>query len=215
MKPSYFALALATASFVALTQACLDDGVPSDPELLGQAASADTVIIIEPPDANLETINLDGAVFEPIPSDAGVFVPPPPPPPPPPSPYYVDPATLANMPRVGSCINGAANLPVGGSLRVGQAFRSCDGQSALVLFGDGNLVLLRVAGRLNVAWTSGTAGSNATNAVMQRDGNFVLYDAAGRARWSTLTYNKKGASLGLQNDGRLQVVFRGAVVWSN
>ena len=51
---------------------------------------------------------------------------------------------------------------------------------------------------------------------MQIDGNLVVYDATGAARWSTLTGGNNGAHIGIQDD--CNVVLRsagGAAVWSS
>jgi len=48
--------------------------------------------------------------------------------------------------------------------------------------GDGNLVLANARG---VRWQSGTAGHPNAYAVLQDDGNFVIYSTTGRALWNT------------------------------
>ena len=56
--------------------------------------------------------------------------------------------------------------------------------------------------------------SGATKAIMQGDGNFVLYTAAGAAVWSSNTPNNPGASVTLGNDGNLVMhSSSGAVIW--
>lgn len=40
---------------------------------------------------------------------------------------------------------------------------------------------------------------------MQTDGNLVVYDDAGKARWATKTGSKRGAMLFVQNDGNVVV----------
>ena len=56
-----------------------------------------------------------------------------------------------------------------------------------------------------VAWSSGTGGAGALQAIMQSDGNFVIYDATGTPRWMTGTGGNAGARLVLQSDGNLVV----------
>lgn len=79
---------------------------------------------------------------------------------------------------------------------------------------DGNLVLYKVEkGELREAlWSSGTngmtLGSNA-EATFQRDGNFVVYDGNGRARWSSGTGDKGAIQLALQRDGNLVIYAAG------
>lgn len=50
-----------------------------------------------------------------------------------------------------------------------------------------------------------TNGTGAVQAVMQDDGNFVVYDAGGQAEWSSMTGGYPGASLAIQNDGNVVV----------
>ena len=54
-------------------------------------------------------------------------------------------------------------------------------------------------------WSSGTAGMGAGQAVMQTDGNFVIYDASARPRWMSGTGAPANANarLVLQSDGNL------------
>jgi hypothetical protein len=86
-------------------------------------------------------------------------------------------------------------LRPGAGLAPGQGLRSYWGDCTLRMQANGNLVL-RCEGL--VRWISGTffPGSSVT---MQRDGNLVIRDAAGRARWSTGT---RGADIRLVLRGR-------------
>jgi hypothetical protein len=84
-----------------------------------------------------------------------------------------------------------------------QAVWSCDGRFQLVLQGDGNLVLYMGNTAL---WSSATVGSGATFAVMQDDGNFVVYTSGYAPVWSSGTAGAGcGAFLALQGDGNLVV----------
>ena len=67
---------------------------------------------------------------------------------------------------------------------------SADGRFQFVYQGDGNIVLYQGTTAL---WSSQTYGSSVGAAVMQSDGNFVLYDASGTAIWDTHTYGHPGA----------------------
>jgi hypothetical protein len=52
------------------------------------------------------------------------------------------------------------------------------------------------------------------SAVMQSDGNFVVYDAANQPRWHTHTWGNPGAYLSLQNNGAMVVnTASGARLW--
>jgi hypothetical protein len=54
-------------------------------------------------------------------------------------------------------------------------------------------------------WASGTNGSGANHAVMQSDGNLVVFDAGGAVKWSSGTSGSGGAKLTMQNDGNLVI----------
>lgn len=95
----------------------------------------------------------------------------------------------------------------------GQQLTSCDGRFALYMQGDGNLVL-REGG--TALWASNTNGHSAGEALMQGDGNFVVYDATGTADWTSGTANHSGAKLDLQNDGNLVVrSSSGTALWAS
>jgi hypothetical protein len=68
----------------------------------------------------------------------------------------------------------------------------------LVLQDDGNLVLYVWNDPL---WDSKTTGQPAAKAVMQQDGNFVIYDNQGKALWSSNTWGKNGSYLELDDSG--------------
>ena len=83
------------------------------------------------------------------------------------------------------------------TLRAGEsltALASHDGRFTLVYQGDGNLVLYATGAPL---WDSQTAGQTVGQAVMQGDGNFVVYDADGHAVWNSETAGHSGAALHL------------------
>ena len=98
----------------------------------------------------------------------------------------------------------------GRGLAPGEAVYSCDGRYALVMQGDGNLVLYHGGSAL---WSSRTPGSDGRRAVMQGDGNFVVYGASS-ARWDAGTAGHPGAWLAIQDDGNV-VVYAGATpLWA-
>ena len=103
-------------------------------------------------------------------------------------------------------------LTKGEELTPGRSISSCDGRFRLTLQTDGNLVLYQQSTAL---WSTGTAGIAARNALMQMDGNFVLYDTSNNAPWHTNTWNHPGAYLALQNDGNLVIYEGGAALWSS
>jgi hypothetical protein len=79
-----------------------------------------------------------------------------------------------------------------------QSLSSCDGRLRLTLQGNGNLVLYQGG---TVLWASDTVGRPSAVAIMQLDGNFVIYDSTGVAIWSSGTEDHPGARLSVQNDG--------------
>jgi hypothetical protein len=93
-----------------------------------------------------------------------------------------------------------------------QSIYSCDGRFRLLLQRDGNLVLYQ-DGPL---WATGTVGARSAEVIMQGDGNFVLYDIAGRALWSTGTAGHPGSRFAIQNDGNLVVYdASGVPLWAS
>jgi len=77
-------------------------------------------------------------------------------------------------------------LNVGDELGLGQSLQS--GAYTLTLQDDGNLVLSEPGG---VVWATNTHDQGVNRAVLQQDGNFVLYKGDGAGAWSTHT-NAKG-----------------------
>ena len=73
---------------------------------------------------------------------------------------------------------------------------------------DGTLALFQIfSGGATQLWTNGIGGMNRGSfAVMQDDGNFVVYPGPGiPAPWSTRTWSFPGAYLAVQNDGNVVV----------
>src|SRR5712691_7683559 len=102
-------------------------------------------------------------------------------------------------------------LSSGAQLLVNQSITSADGRFSLILQSDGNLVLYR--GNFPL-WDSKTAGKPSKNAIMQADGNFVVYDNSGTPLFNSGTMNHPGAILKIQDDGNV-VIYQGArALWS-
>lgn len=78
----------------------------------------------------------------------------------------------------------------------------CSGnlQYELVEQTDGNLVIYRASDG-HSTWASGTVGDYNAWAVMQSDGNFVIYRPDGSSPWSTRSPGHPGAYACMQNDG--------------
>ena len=95
----------------------------------------------------------------------------------------------------------------------GRTLRSANYKFRLSLQNDGNLVITTTPGG-ETTWSTNTAGSGATKAVMQTDGEFYLQTASGEIVWRTYTYDA-GTFLKLQNDGNLILWSpKGYVVWN-
>ena len=62
---------------------------------------------------------------------------------------------------------------------------------------DGNLVLYRGG---TAVWASNTSGTSAGYAVMQHDGNLVVYNAAVQPVWASNTSGYNGAFVAVQNN---------------
>jgi hypothetical protein len=94
----------------------------------------------------------------------------------------------------------------------GNSFKSQNGRYTLIYQNDGNLVLYAGSQAL---WNSGTYGRSTSKAIMQTDGNLVVYDAGNRAVWSSGTWGNGGARLELQDDGNL-VIYNtaGRALWN-
>lgn len=106
-----------------------------------------------------------------------------------------------------------SSLSSGQNLTVGQSIRSNDGRFALIMQGDGNLVLYSPRRAL---WSTATSGRPANLAILQGDGNFVLYNSQFRYYWATMTINNPGASLIVQDDGNLVLYSpQGRALWDS
>ncbi|GAA4637526.1 hypothetical protein GCM10023196_091670 [Actinoallomurus vinaceus] len=92
-------------------------------------------------------------------------------------------------------------LGSGQSLRAGEGVRSPNGAYSLFQQTDGNLVLYKGKEAL---WSTNTHGSGVYS-VMQTDGNWVVYSAAGKPLWYSNTANNAGASLAVQDDGNMVI----------
>ncbi|MFT3715192.1 MAG: LysM peptidoglycan-binding domain-containing protein [Gordonia sp. (in: high G+C Gram-positive bacteria)] len=101
-------------------------------------------------------------------------------------------------------------LNVGDSLSADQSLTSNNGKYTLTLQKDGNLVL-NDGGK--PVWASQTNGKKVERAVMQDDGNFVLYTGKNEGVWSTKT-SGQNAKLVVQDDRNVVVVIDGQNAWA-
>jgi len=76
-------------------------------------------------------------------------------------------------------------LQPGERLVKGESMLSEDSRYLGAMQHDGNFVVYSNDGLWRPLWSTNTTGRGAISAHMQRDGNFVLYDGAGRAIWWT------------------------------
>ena len=103
---------------------------------------------------------------------------------------------------------GVVRILPGGSLS------SPGGQYRLVYQSDGNLVLSDVLAG-TALWATDTGGTAPGQAIVQSDGNFVIYDAAGSALWMAGTAGNPGAYLRIQDDGNVVIYGANArPIWS-
>ncbi|MBF6386096.1 LysM peptidoglycan-binding domain-containing protein [Nocardia farcinica] len=102
-------------------------------------------------------------------------------------------------------------LRVGEELGLGQSLTG--GAYTLTLQPDGNLVLSELGG--NVVWATQTHDQGVDKAVLQHDGNFVLYKGADAA-WSTETNGKSADRLVVQADRNVVLYGTdGAALWAS
>lgn len=75
---------------------------------------------------------------------------------------------------------------------------------------DGNLVeyMTKPDGQVVAVWASGTWGHPGAYTIMQRDGNFVVYDLHGDPLWSSGTWGNPGSVLTLWVSGNI-------IIWSS
>jgi serine/threonine-protein kinase len=118
-----------------------------------------------------------------------------------------------------------STIQSGGFLQPGQSITSANGSFILMMQRDGNLVEYRIRDE-TVQWASATSGDFGAYAVVQVDGNFVVYPngrsapAPGQptpALWSSGTSGNFGAYVVLEDTGRtvLRAPRTKALLWSS
>ena len=63
-------------------------------------------------------------------------------------------------------------------------------------------------------WDSGTGGNPSARAVLQSDGNFVVYSASNAVLWASNTAGNPGATLAVQDDGNVVLYENGQALWA-
>ncbi len=110
--------------------------------------------------------------------------------------------------------NKGPMLQTNGIMFVNDYLLSQSGQYQVVLQQDGNLVIYDLWNNHKPIWSSNTHGKAVNLAVMQGDGNFVIYGFP-EAVWSTNTAGKGNCFITMQDDGNLVVYEVAAPVWAS
>jgi hypothetical protein len=113
---------------------------------------------------------------------------------------------------------GGHTLDPGQSLNPGQSVYSPDGRFRLTYQTDANFVLYRSSDNLPLwainCWPVCNNLGAPGHAIMQTDGNLVVYDANGAPVWNSGTFGHPGAYLQVQNDGNMVVYdTNGSPLW--
>jgi hypothetical protein len=119
-------------------------------------------------------------------------------------------AGKAEMILIGKAGGVMDRLTEGGTLTINQTLVSNNGDYTLVMQADGNLVLYTGwPGTPSPIWASNTEwlapAMRPTHAVMQNDGNFVLYNNTGVPAFATATDGHPGSYIVIQDDRNLVV----------
>ncbi len=91
---------------------------------------------------------------------------------------------------------------------------SSDGRFTLIYQDDGNLVIYQ-KDVISAVWHTNTWGTSPGKAIMQADGNFVVYDSSDIAKWNSETFGHSDTHVIMQSDGNLVVYDSGGkALWS-
>jgi len=102
-----------------------------------------------------------------------------------------------------ACNTGLTNTLVAGQfLNPGQCIVSSSGQYMLFMATDGNFFIYDLAANTGT-WGPGTQGHNGAYAVMQTNGNLVVYDASSAFLWNSGTTGSGADILRMEDDGRI------------
>ncbi|MFB8171442.1 hypothetical protein ACFC60_26220 [Kitasatospora purpeofusca] len=99
----------------------------------------------------------------------------------------------------------SSTLKSGEALATEENLTSSNGRFQLIFQNDGNLVLADLEAGGVVVWNSASADRGATEARMQEDGNFILFDPSGEAQWATGTDGNDGACVSVTDDGNVVI----------
>ena len=112
---------------------------------------------------------------------------------------------------------GCGSIKPGEGLKAGESFESCNGDFTLDMQTDGNLVLYRNEKQGSVArWSTATNRTDGYVAVMQKDGNFVVYGRHSNALWNSRTEGHSDVSeVAVQGDGNLVIYVGNRFIWAS
>ncbi|MBZ5532066.1 MAG: hypothetical protein LAO20_11595 [Acidobacteriia bacterium] len=102
-------------------------------------------------------------------------------------------------------------LMAGQRLNANQCISSPHGQYILLMAGDGTFFIYDYAHNVGT-WGPGTSGHPGAYAILQTDGNFVVYASNGVALWSSGTSGTNANRLNMEDDGRV-IIYRS--VWNS
>jgi hypothetical protein len=112
-----------------------------------------------------------------------------------------------------SATSATDTLAAGATLAAGQQISSPDGHYLLSMEADGDLVEHIAGGR--TLWTTATSGHPGARALMQVNGNLVVYDVGNSAVWSSNSVAASGCPrLVIQPDGNV-VIYTTKGIWSS
>jgi pseudomonalisin len=119
----------------------------------------------------------------------------------------------SNTSHVPSFSNSVLHSLSNGVLYPQQSLQTANRSRTLMMQRDGNMVLYSNG---NPVWTPFTQGNPGAKAVMQSDGNFVIYNVQGRPLWWSGTGGNPGARIFLQDDSNLVIYSNGGVpLWQS
>jgi hypothetical protein len=110
-----------------------------------------------------------------------------------------------------------SDLIVSGTvLEPGQTLKSPNGQYMADMQTNGDLVVYWMNGTAigRALWSTETAGDDGARALLQSNGNLVLYSDTGEALWSSNTSTGGCSNLVMQNDGNLVVYNKTRATWA-
>ena len=116
-----------------------------------------------------------------------------------------------SKPSSSSSSRNSGIIRQGQVLNRGESIDSPSGTYRLILQNDGNLVLYPLPSGSPV-WGSGTEGKAVEKAVMQEDGNFVLYSYDGKPVWGSGTEGTNAIGAVVTDGGSLRIIMTGSEV---